>query len=149
MMWASPRANYPGTPTSDPHEERMRLWRKQQLELLQQQQQQQKEEEENENITSSREQEQENCHIEGLGRVITGLNALLSRDVVSSTMAHLLISQKGERFNYSHGFSHLLLHNLENVLEVEEKRTMNFQFRTNWNKDKKERVSWPDCSAIT
>ena len=124
-----------------------RLWRKQQLELLQQQQQQQqqKEEEENENITSSREQEQEHCHIEGLGRVITGLNALLSRDVVSSTMAHLLISQKGERFTYSHGFSHLLLHNLENVLE--EKRTMNFRFRTNWNKDKKERVSWPDCSA--
>eukprot|EP00986_Skeletonema_menzelii_P013820 scaffold8448_cov188-Skeletonema_menzelii.AAC.1 len=90
-------------------------------------------------------QEQEKCHIEGLGRVITGLNALLSRDVVSSTMAHLLISQGGERFTYSHSFSHLLLHNLENVLE--EKRAVDFRLRTNWNKVKNERISWPDCSA--
>ena len=119
-----------------------RLWRKHQMQLVQQQQ----EEEEDENTTSSRnQQKQEQCHIEGLGRVITGLNALLSRDVVSSTMAHLLISQGGERFIYSHGFSYLLLHNLENILEG--KGTIGFRFRTNWNKDKKERISWPDCSA--
>ena len=85
------------------------------------------------------------CFIEGLGRVMTGVNALLSRDVVSSTMAHLLICQRGERFTYSHEFSHILLRNMENVLE--EKDGMSFRLRRNWNADTKETVSWADCSA--
>eukprot|EP00957_Ditylum_brightwellii_P046859 3556649-Ditylum_brightwellii.AAC.1 len=76
---------------------------------------------------------------------MTGVNALLSRDVVSSTMAHLLISQGGERFTYSHGFSHILLQNIENVLE--EKDGMNFRLRRNWNVDTKEAIAWADSSA--
>jgi len=85
------------------------------------------------------------CFIEGLGRIMTGVNALLSRDVVSSTMAHLLISQGGERFTYSHEFSHILLQNMENVLE--EKDGVNFRLRRNWNDETEETVAWADCSA--
>ena len=61
-------------------------------------------------------EEERACYIEGLGKIITGVNALLSRDVVSSTMAHLLISQAqgGERFTYSHDFSHISVQNVEN-----------------------------------
>jgi len=85
------------------------------------------------------------CFIEGLGRIMTGVNALLSRDVVSSTMAHLLISQGGERFTYSHEFSHILLQNMENVLE--EKDGVNFRLGRNWNDETEETVAWADCSA--
>ena len=89
-------------------------------------------------------EEERACYIEGLGRVMTGVNALLSRDIVSSTMAHLLICQGGERFTYSHEFSHILLQNMENILE--EKDGMNFRIRRNWNDDTKETVAWADSS---
>ena len=126
-----------------------RLWRAQQ--------QQRKEEEEREQQTegasaaaatggtTSNEDDEQACYIEGLGRVITGVNALLSRDVVSSTMAHLLISQQGDRFTYSHKFSHLLLQNMENVLE--EKDGIDFRLRTNRDKTTQKAIKWPDCSA--
>ncbi|KAL7451819.1 hypothetical protein ACHAWC_004215 [Mediolabrus comicus] len=95
-----------------------RLWRAQQR-------QQQQEKERNEScspaeegsIHKDKDDEDQACFIEGLGRIMTGVNALLSRDVVSSTMAHLLISQGGERFTYSHEFEHILLQNMENILE--------------------------------
>ena len=90
-------------------------------------------------------EEERACYIEGLGRIITGVNALLSRDVVSSTMAHLLISQGGERFTYSHDFSHISVQNVENVLE--EKEGMHFRLRRNWNDDTKETIAWADCAA--
>ena len=86
------------------------------------------------------------CFIEGLGRIMTGVNAFLSRDVVSCTMAHLLICQGGERFTYSHGFAHILLQNMENILE-KKKNGMSFRLRRNWNADTKETVSWADNSA--
>ena len=76
---------------------------------------------------------------------MTGVNALLSRDVVSSTMAHLLISQGGERFTYSHEFEHILLQNMENILE--EKDGMNFRLRMNYNKDTDEKIVWADSSS--
>ena len=44
-------------------------------------------------------------YVEGLGRVLTGVNEALSRDIVSSTMAHLLICQDGSRFTFSHQFN--------------------------------------------
>ena len=61
-------------------------------------------------------------------------------------MAHLLISQGGERFiTYSHEFSHILLQNMEIV--IEEKDGMNFRLRRNWNDDTKETIAWADSSA--
>ena len=82
-------------------------------------------------------------HIEGLGRVLTGINAALSRNVVSSTMAHLLICQGGSRFTYSHDFANLLLTQLEDVLEGKE---VHFILRRNKAKDG-EVIQWADSSA--
>ena len=131
-----------------------RLWR--QYLLLQQLKQKQQEQEEQQGVQQEQEQQEcglqqelnedeEACHLEGLGRVMTGINALLSRDVVSATMAHLLISQKGERFTYSQGFSHLLLTQIEAALE--EKGGTDFRLRRNWDKVSKKKITWPDCSA--
>lgn len=83
------------------------------------------------------------CHIEGLSCVMSGLNALLSSNVVSSTMAHLLISQDGERFVYSHEFSHLLLSQMEDVLDQKE---INFILRRNKDAEGNE-LQWPDSAA--
>ena len=131
-----------------------RLWRAQQQQQQQQQQheeqqqQQQEQHEEKEGRGNKQEETDINdqtCPIEGLGRVMTGINALLSRDIVSSTMAHLLISQGGERFTYSHEFYSISLQNIENVLE--EKKTMYFRLRRNWNNTEKKTISWADCWA--
>jgi len=82
-------------------------------------------------------------HIEGLGRVLTGINAALSRNVVSSTMAHLLVCQEGSRFTYSHKFSNLLLTQMEDSLEG---REVHFVLRRNKSKSG-EVVQWADSSA--
>jgi hypothetical protein len=84
------------------------------------------------------------CHIEGLGRIMTGINSLLSSNVVSSTMAHLLICQEGERFTYSHQFAHLLLSQMEDLLDGKE---IHFIFRRNWDKESNETIQWADSSA--
>jgi len=130
-----------------------RLWRAQQLK---QQQERERNEsgapseggctpEQNDKDNDSDSDEQQACFIEGLGRVMTGVHALLSRDVVSATMAHLLISQGGERFTYSHKFEHIILQNVENILE--EKDGTSFRLRRNWNEDTNETIAWADSSA--
>jgi hypothetical protein len=58
-------------------------------------------------------------------------------------MAHLLISQNGDRFTYSHEFSNINLRNMENVLE--EKEEAHFRLRRNWNDVKKTTIAWADC----
>ena len=50
--------------------------------------------------------------------MLSGLRAATSRHVVSATMAHLLISLDGHRFQFSHRFGHLLISQLEATLEV-------------------------------
>jgi len=129
--------------------------------ILLQQQQQQAAEEREQQRKSQQEQEQDGneqasesdgddtddkdeCHAEGLGRVMTGVNALLSRNVVSPTMAHLLVSQGGTRFTYSHGEENLLVTQLEDYLDGKE---CNFILRTNYNKIEKRRERWPDSTA--
>lgn len=85
------------------------------------------------------------CHIEGLGRVMTGVNALLSSNVVGCTMGHLLISQDGERFTYSHDFTHLLVSQMEDVLDDKE---ISFILRTNIDRDGDgSKIQWPDSTA--
>ncbi len=54
---------------------------------------------------------------EGLSRVLSGLNAATTRNVISATMAHLIPCNDGSRFVYSHTFSDLLVGQMEATLE--------------------------------
>jgi hypothetical protein len=56
------------------------------------------------------------CFREGLSRFLIGMSVHLSSDVISSTMAHLLISQNGSRFSFSHKFKDLLVNQMLNFL---------------------------------
>ena len=49
--------------------------------------------------------------------MLSGMNAATSRNVISATIQHLLVSNSGSRFNFSHGFGNLLLGELEATLE--------------------------------
>ena len=89
-----------------------------------------------------REKEPDDSFIEGLCRMLGGLNASTGRFVVSSTMAHLLISQGGTRFKFSHNMAELLVTQIEARLE---KKPIDVRIRVNTHKQ--QRVVWPDCSA--
>ena len=82
--------------------------------------------------------------IEGLGRILTGTYAMCAQDTVSSTLAHILIMQDGERFVYSHGFTPLLVSQLEDCLEGKE---MFCKLRVNKDEKKGKLQLWPDSSA--
>lgn len=56
------------------------------------------------------------CFREGLSRFLIGMSVHLSSDVVSATMAHLLISQRGSRFTFSDQFRDLLVGQMYNHL---------------------------------
>jgi hypothetical protein len=60
------------------------------------------------------------CFREGLCRFLIGMRVHLSQDVVSATMAHLLLSQRGGRLKFSHDFQDLLLGQMLNKLNGEE-----------------------------
>ena len=75
----------------------------------------------------------ENDFVEGLCRMLGGMNAATSRYIVSSTMAHLLVCQGGTRFQFSHGFTDLLVGQLEAALEG---KPVNFRLRTNRHRKK-------------
>ncbi len=55
--------------------------------------------------------------VEGLSRVLSGLNAATTRNVISATMAHLIPCNNGLRFVYSHDFLDLLVSQMEATLE--------------------------------
>ena len=80
--------------------------------------------------------------VEGLCRMLGGMNAATSRNVISSTMAHLLVCNNGSRFQFSHDFGNLLVGQLEATLEG---RPTDVRVRTNVLKG--ERIVWPDSSA--
>jgi hypothetical protein len=50
---------------------------------------------------------------EGLSRVLSGLNAATTRNVISAIMAHFIPCNNGSRFLYSHDFSDLLVRQME------------------------------------
>ncbi len=54
---------------------------------------------------------------EGLSRVLAGLNAATTRNVISSTMAHIISCNNGSRFVFLHEFSDLLVGQLKAILE--------------------------------
>ncbi len=80
---------------------------------------------------------------EGLCRVLSELNAATTRKVISAIMAHLIPSNGGSRFVFSHDFSELLVGQLEVTLEGQD---VNICIRTSklTNGDIK---SWPDSLA--
>ena len=80
--------------------------------------------------------------VEGLCRLLGGMNAATSRDVISATMAHLLVCRGGTRFKFSHDFGPLLISQLEATLEGE-----NVDRRIRINKLKGKTIAWPDSSA--
>lgn len=57
--------------------------------------------------------------VEGLSRVLSGIRAHLSSNVMSATMGHLLVTQ-GSRFSFSHSFSNLLLTQLQDLINEKE-----------------------------
>jgi hypothetical protein len=49
--------------------------------------------------------------------LLSGMRAATSRHVISATLAHLIVSQNGTRFTFSHNFGHLLVSQLEAKVE--------------------------------
>jgi len=60
-------------------------------------------------ISENSQERKEPSFVEGLSRVLSGLNAGTTRNVISATMAHLIPCNNGLRFVYSHEFSDLLV----------------------------------------
>ena len=69
----------------------------------------------------------------------------LSQDVVSAPMAHLLLSQRGSRFNFSHDFQDLLLGQMLNKLNGEEPG--DFVLRRKNRSESGDVVMWPYYSV--
>ncbi len=80
---------------------------------------------------------------EGLCRVLSGLNAATTRNVISATMAHLIPSNGGLRFVFSHDFSDLLVGQMEATLEGQD---INVPIRMNKLHDG-QLISWADSLA--
>jgi hypothetical protein len=101
--------------------------------------------------SSSRESSNDGCNqatlepsfCEGLCRVLSGLNAATTRNIVNATMAHLIPSNKGSHFIFSHDFSELLVGQIEATLEGQD---VNVRIRTGKLPDG-EVKSWPDSLA--
>ena len=80
---------------------------------------------------------------EGLSRVLSGLNAATTRNVISSTMAHLISCNNGSHFTFWHDFSDLLVGQMEATLEGQD---INVRIRTSKVPDG-EFKCWPDSLA--
>jgi hypothetical protein len=57
---------------------------------------------------------------EGLSRLLSGLNASTTRNVISASMAHLIHCNGGSHFVFSHEFADLLVGQMEASLEGQE-----------------------------
>ncbi len=75
--------------------------------------------------SSSRESSDDGCNQatlepsfrEGICIVLSGSNAATTQNVISATMAHVIPSNRGSRFVFSHNFSELLVGQMETTLE--------------------------------
>ena len=81
---------------------------------------------------------------EGLCRFLIGMSVHLSQDVVSATMAHLLMSQKGSRFTFSHTFRDLMVNHMLNHLTGQ--TPSDFVLRRRNKGQSGELYMWPDYS---
>ncbi len=80
---------------------------------------------------------------EGLSRILLGLNAATTRNVICSTMAHLISCNNGSWFAFSHEFSDLLVGRIEATLEGQ---YINVRIRTS-KVPAGELKCWPDSLA--
>jgi len=92
------------------------------------------------------EEDENGQFVNGLGMMLSAMIANTSRDVVSSTMSHLLVAQKGKRFTFSHEPKHLLLTQLEAQLDNDDEVQFTLR-RTNRSTNEGKVVQWPDSSA--
>ena len=76
--------------------------------------------------------------------MLSGICANLSKAVCGSTLAHLIIDNDSSRFQYSHGFTNLLV---SQTLDVQEGKKGQFLIRTNYSKVQKKKVMWPDSTV--
>ena len=74
--------------------------------------------------------------------LLSGMRAATSRHVISSTFAHLDMSQNGKRFTFSHDFRLLQVTQLEATLEG---HPVDVRVRT--TKVDGEKYFWPDSSS--
>jgi hypothetical protein len=79
---------------------------------------------------------------EGMSRLLSGLNAATTRNVISATMAHLIPCNIGSRFVFSYDFSDLLVGQMEATLEGEITNV-----RIGSNKLNNETLTWPESLA--
>ncbi len=61
--------------------------------------------------------EEDGCFKEGLVRFLIQMSIHMIQDIVSTTMAHLLICQHGLRFTFSHEFHDMLVGQMLNTRE--------------------------------
>jgi hypothetical protein len=80
--------------------------------------------------------------VEGLSRVLSGLNAATTRNVISATMAHLIPCNNGSRFVYSHEFLDLLVSQMEATLEGQD-----ITVRIHSSKLEENIITWPESLA--
>jgi hypothetical protein len=88
-------------------------------------------------------EEEVNTWVEGLSRVLSGINAATSRTVISAPMSHSLATNKGSRFHFSHQFAELLVGQLEDHLKGKEVSYIVRKCCENGKAEKK----WDDISA--
>jgi hypothetical protein len=77
-----------------------------------------------------------------LSRVLSGLNAATTRNVISATIAHLIPCNSGSRFVYSHEFSDILVSHIEATLEGQD---VTVQIRS--SKLEEKIITWPQSLA--
>ena len=93
-------------------------------------------------ISENPQEVKEPSFAEGLSRVLSGLNAATTRNVISATMAHLIPSNNGSRFVYSHEFSDLLVNQMEATLEGQD-----ITVRIRSSKYDEKIITWPESLA--
>jgi hypothetical protein len=79
---------------------------------------------------------------EGLSRVLSGLNAATTRNVISATLAHLITCNNGSRFLYSPDFLDFLVGQMEATVECQH---INVHICS--NKLDKKTITWPESLA--
>ena len=80
--------------------------------------------------------------MEGLCQMLSAMNATTTRNVISSTMKHLLVCNGGRRFMFSHGFSFLLVGQLEATVEA-----WHTDVRIHIKNIKGENITWQHSSS--
>ena len=80
--------------------------------------------------------------VEGLSRVLSGIQAHMSSSIISPPLAHLLVCQDS-RFTFSHDFSYLLVSQIEGHLDG---KSIHFKPRNCKNKYGKKKY-WPDSTV--